>query len=59
MQLYLLKTTDINDLNYFFEKIFCFTKKICTNFGGRKKKRLTPDEKHVEWPDASNHKITA
>ncbi len=27
MQLYLLKTTDINDLNYFFEKIFCFTKK--------------------------------
>lgn len=28
MQLYLLKTTDINDLNYFFEKIFCFTKNM-------------------------------
>ena len=52
------KTDRIQRFVIFLKKYFVL-QKLCTNFGGRNKKRLTPDEKHVEWPDASNHKITA
>ncbi len=41
--------------NIFWGKNFVLQEKRF-NFGGRKKKRQTPDEKHVEWPGAITKK---
>ena len=41
--------------NIFFGKNIVLQEKSF-NFGGRKEKRLTPDEKHVEWPEAITKK---